>query len=168
MILIAYDGSPDAKAAIEHTARLCRPDEPVTVLTVWQRFIDTMARAGAGAALGAPGLVDSEEIDRASEQGAAEKAEEGVAIAREAGLDAHPRSVVFRGSVADTIVHQADIHNAQMIVLGSRGLTGIKSLVLGSVSHGVLVHADRPVLVVPSPTAAKHRAERLHHEGAAI
>ena len=33
--------------------------------------------------------------------------------------------------------------------MGSRGLTGIKSLLLGSVSRGVLTHADRPVMVVP-------------------
>jgi hypothetical protein len=47
MILIAYDGADDAKAAIEHVARLF-PGERAPVLTVWQRFIDTLARVGAG------------------------------------------------------------------------------------------------------------------------
>ena len=43
-------------------------------------------------------------------------------------------------------------------MLGSRGLTGIKSLLLGSVSHAVLQHADRPVLVIPSSEVAHERA----------
>jgi hypothetical protein len=42
MILICYDGSADAKAAIEHGAELL-DGQPATVLTVWQPFIDVLA-----------------------------------------------------------------------------------------------------------------------------
>ena len=38
---------------------------------------------------------------------------------------------------------------AAVIVLGSRGLTGVRELVEGSLSHEVAEHARRPVLVVP-------------------
>lgn len=41
--------------------------------------------------------------------------------------------------------------------MGSRGLTSVKSLVLGSASHAVLQHADRTVIVVPSPQVAAAR-----------
>jgi hypothetical protein len=42
------------------------------------------------------------------------------------------------------------------MVLGARGLGGVGSL-LGSVSHRVLQHADRPVLVIPSEAVATRR-----------
>lgn len=154
MILIAYDGSDDAKAAIEKTGRLF-PGEQVTVLTVWQRFIDTMARVGGGLGV----VVDFDEIDRDSEASAKEKAEEGAALAREAGLDPHARTTVVESTIADAILSQAALVAASAVVCGSRGFTGVKSLMLGSVSHHVLQHADLPVIVVPSPAVAKARAE---------
>ena len=154
MILIAYDGSDDAKAAIEHAARLF-PGERVTVLTVWQRFVDTLARVGGGGAL----VVDYGEIDRESEAGARERASEGAALANQAGLDAEPRTGVVDTSIADAILSEAAALEASAVVCGSRGYTGLKSLMLGSVSHHVLQHADVPVVVVPSPAVARARAE---------
>jgi nucleotide-binding universal stress UspA family protein len=61
-------------------------------------------------------------------------------------------------TTADAILAEADAVDARVIVLGTRGLTGVKSVLLGSVSHAVLQHADRPVVVVPSAEVAKERA----------
>ena len=44
-----------------------------------------------------------------------------------------------------------------VIVMGTRGLAGVKSMLLGSVSHAVLQHADRAVMIVPSPSVVEHR-----------
>jgi nucleotide-binding universal stress UspA family protein len=49
--------------------------------------------------------------------------------------------------------------------MGSRGLTGVKSLLLGSVSRSVIQHADRTVIVVPSPEVAAARARERPAEG---
>ena len=50
--------------------------------------------------------------------------------------------------------------DAEAIVLGNRGLGHVKSFLLGSVSHAVLQHADRAVLIVPAPEEARERRER--------
>ncbi len=155
MILIAYDGSQDAQAAISEAGRLF-PGEAVTVLTVWQRFIDTMARVGGGVGV----IVDYDEIDRASEKSALDRAQAGVKLADDGGLRAAARIAVVDTTVADTILGEADALGARAVVCGSRGYTGVKSLLLGSVSHHLLQHADVPVVVVPSPDVARARAKQ--------
>ena len=161
MIIIGYDGSQDAKSAIARAGELLT-GEPTTVLTVWEAFEDVMVRTGAGWGGLVPGMSDLEEIDRSYEQSARERAEEGVGLARSAGLDARPSTQKRSDTIAQAILAEADRVEARAVVLGSRGLTGIKSLFLGSVSHAVLQHADRPVLVVPSPEVARERADHRH------
>jgi nucleotide-binding universal stress UspA family protein len=160
MILIAYDGSPDARAAVEHAATLV-PNERAVVLVVWEPFAEVMAHTGAGLGL-APGIADFEEIDAASEAAANQRAAEGAELAASVGLDAEPRVCAQGTTVWHAIVTQARDVDARAIVMGTRGLTGFKSILLGSVSHAVLQHSDRPVVVVPSPEAARERAEALN------
>jgi nucleotide-binding universal stress UspA family protein len=47
------------------------------------------------------------------------------------------------------IVDVADEVNAAVIVIGSRGLSGLREILAGSVSHQVAEQAGRPVLIVP-------------------
>lgn len=60
-------------------------------------------------------------------------------------------------TVDEAILDAAENVSAEAIVVGSRGLTGVKSLLLGSVSHAVLQHADLTVIVVPSGEVAARR-----------
>lgn len=165
MILIAYDGSDDAKAAVTQAATLFSGQQAV-VLSVWQRFIDTMARAGAGLAV----VVDYDEIDESAEQTALTRAKEGAEIAEAAGLHAEPGTAMVESTVAAAIITAAAERDVDAIVVGTRGLTGVKSIFLGSTSHAVVQHADRPVLLIPSPQAvrarAKNHAEHVaaHHD----
>jgi nucleotide-binding universal stress UspA family protein len=158
VILIAYDGSPDSKAAVQHAGELF-PGQPATVLTVWQPFADVIARTPSGFGW-APGEVDYEAVDTAARQSAEQHAAEGAKLARAAGLDAQPRISEERTTTAKAILAEADAIDASAVVMGSRGLTGLKSLLLGSVSHAVLQHADRTVIVVPSPDVSAGRRDQ--------
>lgn len=67
-------------------------------------------------------------------------------LARETGVDADV--VVVSGDATNEIVAYADTIDADLIVVGSRGRNAVKGALLGSVSHGVLHEARRPVLIV--------------------
>ena len=62
-----------------------------------------------------------------------------------------PLAVKATGPVWKTILEVAASHDVSTIVIGSRGLTGLRSMLLGSVSTAVVHHADRPTLVIHSP-----------------
>jgi len=162
MILICYDGSADARSAVEHAAELFH-DEPATVLTVWQPFLEIAARSTVGFGL-VPSIPDATEIDKASQKAARQTAEEGAELATGLGLRAEPMISSQTTTTARAILAEADRVGARAIVMGSRGLTGVKSLLLGSVSHEVIQHADRTVAVVPSPEVAKSRAREIEEE----
>ena len=58
-----------------------------------------------------------------------------------------------KGDAAAEIIAVAQESGADLVVVGSRGQTGLKSIVLGSVARNVLVGSDASVLVIP-PTEA--------------
>lgn len=58
-------------------------------------------------------------------------------------------TVALEGHPADTLLSQAS--GADLLVVGSRGLGGFSSLLLGSVSQQVVHHAPCPVAIVPHP-----------------
>jgi len=156
VILICYDGSADAQAALDQAARLT-PGATATILTVWEPLIDIMARAPGG---GWVYPADAGEFDRQSEASARGVAEEGVRRATELGLRATARTSPRRFGYDGAILDEAQAAGADAIVMGTRGRSGLKSALLGSVSHDVVQHADRPVVVVPSSALAERRAEQ--------
>jgi nucleotide-binding universal stress UspA family protein len=107
------------------------------------------------------GVSNSEDLDNVGHRDAERIAQEGADLARDAGLDASPRTAIRAVSVAGTIVAEGERTQASVIVMGSRGLGGLGSFFLGSVSHAVLQQADRPVMVVPSQAVAERRSEKL-------
>jgi nucleotide-binding universal stress UspA family protein len=146
--LLCFDGSEDAASAISQAGGVLGTAAAV-VLTVWEpvavwepydpgALIDAGVGKLAGHALG---------LDTIAEQLAAEKAAEGVALARQAGFAAEGR--IARGKTWKVICDVAREIDAAVIVLGARGLSPVASALLGSVSAAVAVHAGRPVLVIP-------------------
>jgi nucleotide-binding universal stress UspA family protein len=159
MILICFDGSADSRAAVEHAAQLFG-DAPVTVLSVWEPFVELIARTPLGFGP-VPSGADPVGIDEAGRKAANEVAVEGAALATRLGMKAVAGSASRAPRTARAILLQARELEATAIVMGSRGLTGVKSLLLGSVSREVIRHADRAVVVVPSPEVAASRVRGL-------
>jgi nucleotide-binding universal stress UspA family protein len=162
MILLCYDGSADAQAAIDRAGLLMAGSE-ATVLVVWETILETMTRHGS-LGMGMVGLYgDDGAADAAIKQAAVDTAADGVRRAAAAGLVAQPRIVNRDDDIAAVILAEAADLDADVIVVGTRGLGSVKSLMLGSVSHAVLHHADRAVLVIPSPSLAEQRHDWVKH-----
>ncbi|MDO9410890.1 universal stress protein [Patulibacter sp.] len=157
MILVAYDGSDDAREAIAHVGRLM-PGATTTVVSVWEPFVDALRHSTFGMGTLMAGTVVETEIDEAKLAESRESADEGVELAVEAGLVARPRSESRVGSIAETLLVTAAAVDADLVVAGTRGRGGFASFVLGSVSNALVQHADRAILIVPSPALAERRA----------
>ena len=133
-VVVGYDGSPEARAALAHAAMQVDGNGKLYVVC---------AVAPAPDLLGTPHY--QRFIDAAHERGR-ELLDEAVAQ-MPAGVDFETELV--EGQAADAIVRVADVREADEIVVGSRGLSRTRA-VLGSVSHDVIHLADRPVLVIPT------------------
>ena len=70
-------------------------------------------------------------------------------MARNEGIS-EPKTQTFSGvrSIIESIIDYASNNDVDLIVIGTRGRTGLKRLVMGSVANGVVQHAHCPVLVV--------------------
>lgn len=135
-ILVAYDGSDLGRKALHTAARIAGQDPGIELHIV--HVLEPMTIPAYSA-----GIVDLWERRR-------ENAELMVSEAKELlQPTANPVTThVMNGTPGECIVRAARELTCDLIVMGSRGLTGIKELFLGSVSHYVAQRAHCPVLIV--------------------
>jgi nucleotide-binding universal stress UspA family protein len=136
-VLLCYDGSPSAQAAISLAGKILARDR-VTVLHVWAPPAGTLADSLSDAG-------------RYASEAAQKTIAEGQARAGMAGLDAECRLEPTRLSIWRTILRVARETDARVIVMGTRGHVPVQQSLVGSVSRAVVLHAPIPVLVIPSP-----------------
>jgi nucleotide-binding universal stress UspA family protein len=150
-LLVPLDGSAFAEAALPHATALARAfgGSILLVYVVGPPYVPytEMMAAPAGAAEIADMIVDEEQ----------EKAERYLTDAgehlRRDGLPV--QTAVCKGAPADTILQQALVVNARLIVMATHGRTGLRRLLLGSVAHEVVHRALLPVLLVRPADPAK-------------
>ena len=135
-IVIATDGSGSAKEAVDVGLELAK-EQGADVVFVHVLPPDDI-HAGRAAHAVHPHAVEMDESETALKEAAA--------AADEAGITYELERV--SGDTVPLIVAIADAKDADLIVVGSRGRGTIASTLLGSVSHGVMTHAKRPVLIV--------------------
>ncbi|WP_042304049.1 universal stress protein [Paraburkholderia kururiensis] len=140
-ILVAIDGSRSARRALDEAVKIAQASgavvaavyvaehhaQLVDVNTPFAEDVPADTRGGAATAA----LEDAEERFR-------QQKVQGTARAVDA----------YGEDVATVLRRAADETEADLIVMGTRGLHGLRRLLLGSVAEAVLRTVDRPVLVV--------------------
>jgi nucleotide-binding universal stress UspA family protein len=159
-LLLCYDGSDQSVEAIGVAAALFPPGTRSTVLYAWEPT--AIAVSGGMVPVALP--PDTQEQDEAR---AGRLAEEGAERARALGLAATARADEARATAWRTIVDVAD-GDVDVIVMGTRGLSGLRSLVLGSCSHHVAQHASCPVLIVPGAELVEARRAEARENDRAV
>ena len=123
----------------------------VLVVTVWEEGLAYLVPSTQTEGMMMSPMVDpgvALEVDRSVHDHAERVSQEGAALAKSLGLDAQPLAVPDEREVASTILAVAGKHRAAAIVVGSRGLSGIRARLEGSTSKALLKHAPCPVMVV--------------------
>ena len=147
MILLSYDGSESSTHAVA-TAHELLGDVAATVLHVWDPPVSYLPPDPfTGMAPWNPGQMA--ELESVILERSNSVLEEGVTLARRAGLAAEGRLERTSAPPWRAILDVAEELDVQLIVVGARGLSAVESVVLGGVSNAVVHHAKRPVLVVP-------------------
>jgi nucleotide-binding universal stress UspA family protein len=149
LALIAYDGSAPAQHGVTVASRLLSTRQ-VVVVTVWEeRLASAAAPTGLGvgdAAAMAPMFVA--EIENATQQHAERVAREGAQLAQGLGFDAEPLAIGDLGGVGEAILRVARDRSPTVIVIGTRGLGGLRARLEGSTARYLLKHAKWPLLAV--------------------
>lgn len=154
-VLVAVDGSPSAIGAVNFLrAHRITAERPIEVLTVVQAtgLPDVVPLAGVrGFAVESPGgrLVEDRRRAEAIAAGAAQKLR---------GDGYHARWSISTGNAAHEIISAAEGFGSGLVVVGSRGHTGLSRIVLGSVARNVLLHTSASVLVVREPLRERSSA----------
>ena len=148
-VLFCYDGSEGSKAALSVAVELVMHPADAVVLVVWTPVVLQLARGGSLlVAVPNEGQMDEEEVAAAQRL-----ADAGAEALRRRGYNASALIARTNESVAKTIGDVASEIDARLIVCGQRGRGAFASALLGSVSHQLSAHAERPVLIAPQRPA---------------
>ena len=145
IVVLTYDGSEDAQGAIAFAGRLLGGRSAVVVHVQIQIPPPMIGAAPDGPA-------EDEVVERYMEARSRRVLDEGVDEAAKAGFEPEGVNRIADGvtGVWHAIIEVAKERDAELIVVGHRGLSRIKSALLGSVSNGVVNHSSVPVLTVPA------------------
>jgi nucleotide-binding universal stress UspA family protein len=137
-VLVATGGSPWSDRAVEYAIGLAK--DYALELIILHVIADTppyfIAEAGTS----------MDQVLEGNEEVGKHVIAEAARWAAEAGVECETE--LAWGRVADVICRVAEERECDLIVVGSRGLTGFKRLMLGSISNAVAAKAPCPVLVI--------------------
>lgn len=146
-IVLGYDGSDCAKAALNSTVDLLTATGggKAVVVQAYQLSIGYVPPGMTNA----PMLIGPEMQEQMDliEEGAKQQAEEAAEALRTAGVETE--TVLVAGSAADALLEAAEQHGADLIAVGTHGEGAISGALLGSTAYRLVHRSTVPVLVVP-------------------
>jgi nucleotide-binding universal stress UspA family protein len=131
-LVVGYDGTDGARAAVREAARLA----PLLHAPVVLAFAFVTSPVGSEVA----------DLSATLRERGESVLEEGMQAVRAAGADA--RAELMDTKPAEGLVAVADREDAQMIIVGSYGERPLRGVLLGSTPHRLVHLSERPVLVV--------------------
>jgi nucleotide-binding universal stress UspA family protein len=144
-VIIGYDGSEVCERAIKEAGSLLG-HRPALVVHVWEP--DRVFEVAAPPTL-TPAPIDVRialELEKRIAQAAQRLAQRGAMLAWEAGFEAEGLAVADDVTVADTLLRLVNERDADAVVVGAHGHSGIREAVLGSTTRSLVKKA--PCLVV--------------------
>jgi nucleotide-binding universal stress UspA family protein len=142
-IVVGVDGSEHATAALQWAARMAK-GMGSDVVAVFAIIPPVYFDAG----LAAP-VIPVQYDDQWRAEMKKEFEEVWVTPLRDAGVKY--QTTIRDGRAASVISQVADEKDADIVLVGRRGRGGVAELLLGSVSHELVLHSKRPVLVISTP-----------------
>jgi nucleotide-binding universal stress UspA family protein len=142
-VVVGTDGSPNAEAAVREAAKVAKADGAVVHVVTAYPDIPTYGETISSSAK--RDRIDLREVaEGVLTRTAGELESQGVQVE----TDAH------EGDPAKVILDVAREQDADLIVVGARGLTGLRRFLLGSVSSKLAHHADCSLLIVREKSGA--------------
>lgn len=134
-IVLATDGSEHSKRAAENAIHIAKGNPGSSLEVVYA--VD--AKRAKSDVLNNWNSADVSDVRL-------KRMKEAERLAEESGVSYELK--ILHGEPGPTIVDYANKHNADILIIGSRGLNSVQEFVLGSVSHKVAKRANCPVLIV--------------------
>ena len=138
-VFVAIDGSKNSLRGLKYAIKLAGKLSAPSHLIIANAHDDIALR-------GASQFVGKQAVDRYLEELAESELKPAIEHARKSGVTFESR--VLRGRVAQAIAESADASQCDLIVLGSKGRSAFKDLMIGSVAQRVASLAKTPVVLV--------------------
>ena len=142
--MVAFDGSKDSVKAIDFGCSLA--EKYGSTLVVAHVYSPALPPYTGATPMPMP-EVELEGVAELSKERARGALADGIKLAEAHGVKAKGE-LLEAGSTVQAIVEFAASEKVDLIIVGTRGMTGFKKLILGSVSSGLVGHSECSVLVV--------------------
>jgi nucleotide-binding universal stress UspA family protein len=143
-MLVCTDGSEHSKKAVKKAAKIAANYEEIEVVIIYVNNVEIIPMHG-GYGESVP-LEMQVQYEKEKEKQGQQMLQDAVHIFRENNIE--PATILRKGNPSDEIIKLASEENFDLVVVGSRGLGGLKKIILGSVSNAVAQEAESDVLII--------------------